>query len=129
MEAVAYLDTHVVAWLYAGRTALLSDLAKDVIDNNLLLISPMVELELQYLYEIGRVKEPSENVCGTLGVNLGLQVCSTRFELVVHAAMGHNWTRDPFDRLITAHASLKDALLLTKDEGIRKNYHRARWQA
>lgn len=47
-----YLDTHVVVWLYAGLTAKLSDLAKLLINKHELYISPIVRLELQYLYEI-----------------------------------------------------------------------------
>ena len=37
-----YLDTHVVVWLYAGRTDLFPPLAKSQIDGNDLLISPLV---------------------------------------------------------------------------------------
>jgi len=37
------------------------------------------------------------------------------------------WTRDPFDRLIVAHAAANDARLLTKDEKIRRHYKRAVW--
>ncbi|WP_230458629.1 PIN domain-containing protein [Microcystis aeruginosa] len=50
-----YLDTHIVVWLYAGLTAKLSDCAKHLINENELYISPIVRLELQYLYEIGRI--------------------------------------------------------------------------
>jgi PIN domain nuclease of toxin-antitoxin system len=49
MEAVAYLDTHVVAWFYAGETALLSSKARAAIEANRLLVSPMVGLELELL--------------------------------------------------------------------------------
>jgi len=37
------------------------------------------------------------------------------------------WTRDPFDRLIVAHAIKANCNLLTKDEKIRKNYAHAVW--
>jgi len=37
------------------------------------------------------------------------------------------WTRDPFDRIITATAAMHNAMLLTKDEQIRQEYDRALW--
>ncbi len=53
-----YLDTHVVVWLYAGLTARLRPAARDLLNTSDLAISPMVFLELQYLYETGRTTEP-----------------------------------------------------------------------
>ncbi|HPQ42427.1 MAG TPA: PIN domain-containing protein [bacterium] len=46
-----FLDTHVVVWLYEGRTELFTDAARNAIDANDLAISPMVLLELAYLEE------------------------------------------------------------------------------
>ncbi|MCF7950382.1 MAG: hypothetical protein K9L57_01970 [Spirochaetaceae bacterium] len=39
----------------------------------------------------------------------------------------HKWTRDPFDRLITAQADIQAASLLTKDGTIRTHYPKAVW--
>jgi PIN domain nuclease of toxin-antitoxin system len=47
---------------------------------------------------------------------------------LVNAAQGLSWTRDPFDRLIAAHAIVADALLLTADETIRKHLPLATWE-
>ena len=59
MEAdVILLDTHVVVWLAAGRTDRLSVGVSDLIERNRVAISPIVELELSYLYEIGRIAAP-----------------------------------------------------------------------
>lgn len=52
-----YLDTHVVVWLYCGLTDKLSDLAKSLIDDHEVYVSAIVRLELQYLYEIKRIKD------------------------------------------------------------------------
>ncbi|HLG72825.1 MAG TPA: type II toxin-antitoxin system Phd/YefM family antitoxin [Chloroflexota bacterium] len=38
------------------------------------------------------------------------------------------WTRDPFDRLIAAHALATDTPLLTKDETIRQHLPLAWWR-
>jgi PIN domain nuclease of toxin-antitoxin system len=46
---------------------------------------------------------------------------------VIDAAVQMKWTRDPFDRLITAQAAVYKNILLTKDETIRKNYLKALW--
>jgi PIN domain nuclease of toxin-antitoxin system len=46
---------------------------------------------------------------------------------VVAAARKIKWTRDPSDRLITAHAALGDDTLLTRDKIIRANYALAAW--
>jgi PIN domain nuclease of toxin-antitoxin system len=113
-----YLDTHVVIWLYAGETAKLSQTATELINTNELLISPIVLLEMNYLYEIGRVSQPAEAVFSDLS-HLDLKVCEKSFKEVVRQALNCNWTRDPFDRLIVGHASIGGDLLLTKDETIR----------
>ncbi len=46
MATVAYLDTHVVAWLLAGFVDLLSEEARKTIEQHDVLVSPMVVLEL-----------------------------------------------------------------------------------
>lgn len=129
MEAapVIYLDTHVVAWLHAAP-AMLSDAAAAAIRRaETLRISPMVRLELQYLFEIGRVTQPASAVVDVLQARIQLVICPANFSAVVHEAERHGWTRDPFDRLIVAQAGLHDAPLLTKDAGIRAHYPLAVW--
>ena len=127
MAAVAYLDTHVVAWLFAGETGLLTERARELVRENSLLVSPAVRLELQYLYEIGRTRAPARTVMRALAGSLGLGVCALPFERVVETAERQAWTRDPFDRLIVAQASLAGAPLLTKDRTIREHYAKAAW--
>jgi PIN domain nuclease of toxin-antitoxin system len=103
---VNYLDTHVVAWLYAGEFEKLSQAAAKGIHDDAPVISPMVILELQYLYDIGRAK-----------------AAATAIENVL--TQKRLW--DPFDRIIVAHAAANDAPLITKDERIRRHYKRAVW--
>ena len=59
-ETIVYLDTHVVVWLYAGLLDKITDAAKQAIDESDLFISQLVRLELQYLYEIGRISAEPE---------------------------------------------------------------------
>lgn len=123
-----YLDTHVVVWLYAqGRAALPPFAAERIGDEPDLRISPMVRLELQYLYEIERVTVPALPVIDALQSATGLTLCRGGFPAVAHEAESQSWTRDPFDRLIVAQAALHDALLLTKDAVIQRHYPNAAW--
>jgi PIN domain nuclease of toxin-antitoxin system len=46
---------------------------------------------------------------------------------VVKKSIGMKWTRDPFDRLITAHAAIDESPLLTKDDTIHTYYPGAVW--
>ncbi len=59
--------------------------------------------------------------------NLGLTMDGPGAGPAILWSRNFSWTRDPFDRIITAQASLNEALLITKDGSIRKNYARAVW--
>ncbi|OGA95143.1 MAG: hypothetical protein A3G27_10380 [Betaproteobacteria bacterium RIFCSPLOWO2_12_FULL_66_14] len=124
---VIHLDTHIVCWLYEGRADLLSASARDAVETGRLLVSPIVDLELQLLREIGRIIKGSETVLAALAKEIGLQVATTEFSRVVAAARDLSWTRDPFDRLIVAEAMLAGARLVTKDRLIRKHCSAAVW--
>ena len=123
-----YLDTHVVVWLYAFGVEKLSEQVCELIQRaSRLLISPMVLLELEFLHEIGKLTVAPQAVCGYLFDRIPMEVCGREFQEVVRGAMQQTWTRDPFDRMITAQAALKDDVLITKDRLIRNHYHRATW--
>jgi|GEM_PF-300751 len=91
------------------------------------LISPMVALELDFLREIGRVREPASTVLTALEAELGLITDHTSFDRVVSAAASLSWTRDPFDRLIAAQAQAAGARLLTRDRSILDHASWAFW--
>jgi PIN domain nuclease of toxin-antitoxin system len=127
VAAVIYLDTHVVAWLYAGDVDLLPFPVRDLLEREDLTISPMVEFELQYLYESGRTTEAGRVVVDALEEEIGLTRCGLPFARVVTAALDQEWTRDPFDRIIVAQASARRLPLLTKDQTILDHYDQAIW--
>lgn len=127
MEAVIYLDTHVVAWLYAGRVDLLPRFARALIDGNELLVSPIVALELQYLHEIKRITEPADRILDALRNDIALSFCDLPFADVAQAACRERWTRDPFDRILVAHARIRAVPLVTKDRVIRRRFAEAVW--
>lgn len=96
-------------------------------NENELFISPIVHLELQYLYEIGRVSDGPNAIIMDLSNRIGLTICNKRFNTIISEATRVSWTRDPFDRIIVANAKLNNNILISKDEIIRKNYPFARW--
>jgi PIN domain nuclease of toxin-antitoxin system len=97
------------------------------LESDALAVSPIIELELTYLYEIGRVSEPASAPLSALRRTLGLQVVDTSLAELVQAAIPISWTRDPFDRLIAAHAIVANAPLVTADETILENLSLATW--
>lgn len=90
-------------------------------------VSPIVELELTYLYEIGRVSEPASAPLAALRRSIGLEIADASVAELTQAATNLTWTRDPFDRLIAAHALVADVPLITADETIRANLPLALW--
>jgi PIN domain nuclease of toxin-antitoxin system len=121
------LDTHVVIWLFAGEVARFPEPARERLETQPLAVSTMVPLELQYLYETERVTEPASVVMQDLERRIGLEIVDASFSDLVDRAMSLSWTRDPFDRLIAAHAALDGTPLLTADETILASLHEAVW--
>jgi PIN domain nuclease of toxin-antitoxin system len=101
--------------------------ARALVDSESPRICPIVELELTYLHEIGRVSEPASAPLSALGRSIGLQPSDASFEQVARAAVDLTWARDPFDRLIAAHAIAAGAPLLTADKSILENLPLATW--
>ncbi len=123
-----YLDTHVVVWLYAGDKRKLSKDGAMLINDNELLISPIIQLELQYLLEIKRITKSANTILKDLSKRIGLKTCQKPFEDVIKESLKQDWTRDPFDRIIVAQAALDKTQLLTKDNTMLANYKNACWQ-
>jgi len=125
---VLYLDTHVLVWLYAFGIHGVSDRAAEQLEAaQSLVISPMVLLETEYLYETEKIRYPSSVMSHYLFEHIALTVCSKPFQRVAAKALEMKWTRDPFDRLITAQASLDQDFLVTKDRTIHDHYQQAIW--
>lgn len=90
-------------------------------------MSPIVQLELEYLFETDRITVESALILETLNQSIGLQLCDMPFARVVVESIRQNWTRDPFDRLVVAQACVRDAELMTKDRIILEHYPKAVW--
>jgi PIN domain nuclease of toxin-antitoxin system len=127
MDGVIRLDTHVVVWLYTGETEQLSAAAVAAIEQHELVVSPMVQLELSYLHEIGRLAIGGADIIADLERRVGLRRSDLGLEALVDTAASLTWTRDPFDRLIVADALVAGTALLTKDRSINDHTTIARW--
>lgn len=122
------LDTHVVVWLYGANIDKISIKAQQLIDSSALLISPIVLLELQYLFEIKKISCDSNEIYEYLNLRINLNIeDSSAWYKVIKNAVKLNWTRDPFDRLIVAHVDLLQMNLITKDNHIISNYENTVW--
>jgi PIN domain nuclease of toxin-antitoxin system len=84
-------------------------------------------LELAYLHEVGRARDPVPAMLAALRRDIGAEVADVSLATLVQTAIGLDWTRDPFDRLIAAHAIVADIPLLTADRTIRENLALATW--
>lgn len=127
MEKLVYCDTHVIVGLYDNKLSLFGRHAVRLLDHSQLLISPIVMLELEYLYEIGKIKPDAQKIYNKLEESIGLKICTRDFTKVVLESLKQSWTRDPFDRLIVAQAAVTKSPLITKDEFIHKHYAHAVW--
>ncbi len=117
----------MVGWLYEGADRRIPTVVRNLIESDQPLVSPIVELELTYLYEVGRVTEPAAAPLAALRKTIGLQVSDVSTAALVQAATGLSWTRDPFDRMIAAQAIVADAPLVTADRTILSNLPQATW--
>lgn len=122
-----YLDTHVVVWLYQKDEERFSRTAIELIENRTLLISPLVLLEMEYLYETARIRTKASEIFDYLHGTIDVQICPKTVSAVVSRAIRMKWIRDPFDRLITSHAAIDESDLLTKDATIHTYYPNAVW--
>ena len=125
---ICYLDTHVAIWLAEAHTQELSHKALSYIERAEVRISPMVVLELGYLYEINRIILSPQQIVYKLATELQSSICDYPFPVVAEIALGETWTRDPFDRLIVSHAKANGrAGLITRDELIAEHYPNTIW--
>ena len=108
--AVILLDTHALIWLGAGHRR-----ARPLHGHGRLFASPASVLEIQFLVEAGRLR--------LRAASLDAFADDPRWTIDDPAAAGWfrkagdlDWTRDPFDRLLVAHARVRNWRLATADD-------------
>jgi len=126
-ETIVYLDTHVVIWLYAGLLDKITDAAKKAIDESDLFVSQMLRLELQYLFEIGRLKVRADTIISSLSKSIGLKISDIAFNQIIDEALKLKWTRDVFDRLLVAEAKTLKHGIISADRDIQANFKLTIW--
>lgn len=124
----AYLDTNIVIFLHAGDASRLTRRAVEQVERADLLVSGMVMLELEMLYEKGAIRYPAAQVLADLNQQIGLSLCQLPMAAVMRSALGIKWTREPGDRIIVANAMANnDSPLVTSDRRIHEAYPNAIW--
>lgn len=111
------LDTSAVVFLVAGHRR-----AKPLARHEWkLLFSPFVLLELQFLVESGRAKFLAADPVAAARADPRWTIDSPPLLDVIDRSLSLTWTRDPFDRLIAAHALARGLRLATSDALLLEN--------
>ena len=121
----AFLDTHVAVMLWNGDP--LGRQAVNLLERSAIFVSPVVNLELAFLKEIGRLNVSPEEILGALSSEFGVAHSDDPLQAVVANAIGLSWTRDPFDRLLVATAILHKSPFVTRDQQILESFEAALW--
>lgn len=122
-----YLDTHCAIWVHNAEWHKFTPRGLALLEDEDLRLSPMVLLELDLLHEIKRLTKTAAAIAEKLEARAGIRVCDYPFPGIVQAAASLRWTRDPFDRILCAHAHSAGGRLLTKDATILAHFPRAVW--
>jgi PIN domain nuclease of toxin-antitoxin system len=108
---VILLDTNALIWLETGHgraRPLLRSAAS-------LYVSPATALELQFLVELGKIRFKHRESIAELLEDDRWSIDEPPSLAWFDHAREFTWTRDPFDRLIVAHARLRRWKLATGD--------------
>ena len=123
-----YIDTQIVIWLCEGLSERLTPEAAKAIESEQVEISPMVLLELEYLFEIKRILKAPMALVEQMQTLIGLRISDHPFAAVTQTALFETWTRDPFDRMIVAQARSDGySGLISADTKIQEHYSRTIW--
>ena len=121
-----HLDTNVAIWLSQGQLGKIPPGVQRLMRRAPRILSPIVMLELDLLYEQRRQALDGEMVRSKLA-KMDVTVSTASIADVARAASHLSWTREPWDRLIVANAIADGAKLVTADTHIRKHFADAVW--
>ncbi len=123
-----HFDTHVLVWVVKRRGPQFPAVVRRLLASTQpRAVSPMVEFELDVLFDSGKLDQAPDDILRVARDELGASLSTTPFADIIKAARTFAWTRDPFDRLIVANAMADGARLLTADETIRRHFKDAVW--
>lgn len=109
------LDTNAVIWLLGGHRR-----ARLLLDGGLrLYLSPVSLLELKLLIEVGRLEEAPGHTLEEITRDPRWSLDNLPSQDLFSASLEVDWTRDPFDRLVVAHARHRRWRLATGDHSLK----------
>ena len=114
------LDTHFLLWIVtdAPRLAEFPWLDRYMTWG----VSPVSFLEVQYLGEVGRLDVRMQEFVTAVSNDPRFIVDDVPLLNLVHQALPLKWTRDPFDRLLSAHSAARRTPLCSVDDVIRDHH-------
>jgi PIN domain nuclease of toxin-antitoxin system len=114
------LDTHFLIWILLGSRKLKR--YSWIEDHRPWGVSPASVLEIQFLSEVGRLDLRAPEFYDTLFADSRFVVDEPPFLGLVRHALALTWTRDPFDRLLAGHSSVRRVPLCTLDRTMRRHH-------
>ncbi len=112
-HTVILLDTNAVIWLAQGHRR-----ARPLERTPRLYLSPATLLELQFLVEAGGLQLAPGRSILSIGEDPRWMLDDPASAKWFIAAAEVGWTRDPFDRLLVAHARVRGWRLATADRSL-----------
>ena len=107
------LDTNALIWVDRGHPRVRARLGR----GQRLYVSPATLLELQCLHEANRIRLKNGSVRWVIEDDRWVVDEPPAATWFLHA-VDAGWTRDPFDRLLAAHAQLRRWRLATADANL-----------
>ena len=114
------LDTHFLVWILLRSSRL--DRYSWLENYQPWGVSPASLLEVQFLSEIGRIELKDSSFFEVLRADPRFMIDEPPFLALVRQALDFTWTRDPFDRLLAAHSSVRRVPLCTLDQTMRDHH-------
>lgn len=114
------VDTHVLLWRLLEPKRLSKRVRALFVRREHIFLIPMIcLLEAQYLSEIGRIEIDLDQMLEILHEEPLFQLVPYDEAVMLHS-LRLTTTRDPFDRIILAHALATSTKILTKDTWMKK---------
>jgi PIN domain nuclease of toxin-antitoxin system len=114
------LDTHFILWIVSGAQRLAE--FPWIERYRPWGVSPVSLLEIQYLAEIGRIEVKNPQFFDALAEDPRFIIDEVPLVPLIRRASELTWTRDPFDRLLAAHSSVRRLPLCTTDRVVRLHH-------
>jgi PIN domain nuclease of toxin-antitoxin system len=113
------LDTHILIWRLTDPKKLSANIQKIFQEDHQWYIPCIVILETSYLVDVGRIKIDLIDLIRTMEEDPNMHFLAYN-EVVMGHSLRLTGNRDPFDRIILAHALSGPYPILTKDRWMKE---------